>query len=221
MSNGFTKGFTKIDNSMIDTALPSMDGTAIKVYIVLARHTDSSGACWPSQPTIASKAGLQDRAVRYAIKRLSEAGLVLVEPQSGRPTVYRLLTPAPPCRPANEGAAPLCHPPRHDDAGTPAPRCQKPRHHGAAEQDIGTRHKNKTRAHTFAKPSLEEVQVFCRERSNHVDPQRFLDYYESNGWKVGRNAMKDWRAAVRTWERNGFSNGNGEAKKQEPVKYRG
>ena len=38
MSNGFTKGFTKIDNSMIDTALPSMDGTAIKVYIVLAPH---------------------------------------------------------------------------------------------------------------------------------------------------------------------------------------
>jgi hypothetical protein len=38
-----------------------------------------------------------------------------------------------------------------------------------------------------------------------VDPERFFTYYESNGWKVGRNAMKDWRAAVRTWERNSFS----------------
>jgi hypothetical protein len=38
-----------------------------------------------------------------------------------------------------------------------------------------------------------------------VDPERFFAYYESNGWKVGRNAMKDWRAAVRTWERNSFS----------------
>lgn len=54
----------------------------------------------------------------------------------------------------------------------------------------------------FTKPALEEVQAYCRERKNAVDPTRFLDHYESNGWKVGRNAMKDWRAAIRTWERN-------------------
>jgi hypothetical protein len=54
----------------------------------------------------------------------------------------------------------------------------------------------------FQKPSLEEISRYCQERGNSVDPQRFLDYYESNGWKVGKNAMKDWRAAVRTWERN-------------------
>lgn len=61
----------------------------------------------------------------------------------------------------------------------------------------------------FQKPSVEEVADYCRERSNRVDPQRFVDYYTSNGWKVGRNAMKDWKAAVRTWERTGGGAKNG------------
>lgn len=54
----------------------------------------------------------------------------------------------------------------------------------------------------FQKPTLEEVAAYCQERGNDVDPQAWIDYYTSNGWKVGRNCMKDWRAAVRTWERN-------------------
>lgn len=53
----------------------------------------------------------------------------------------------------------------------------------------------------FRKPTLEEVKAYCEERRNSVDPQHFIDYYESNGWRVGRNPMKDWKAAVRTWER--------------------
>jgi hypothetical protein len=60
------------------------------------------------------------------------------------------------------------------------------------------------------KPNLNEVVLYCHERKNQVDPQKWFDYYSSNGWKVGRNSMKDWKAAVRTWERNGNGgNGNG------------
>ena len=53
----------------------------------------------------------------------------------------------------------------------------------------------------FVPPSLEDVQAYCDERNNSVDAQRFIDYYTSNGWKVGKNPMKDWKAAVRNWER--------------------
>ena len=53
----------------------------------------------------------------------------------------------------------------------------------------------------FKPPTFEEVQSYCFERNNNVDPQRFIDYYTSNGWKVGKNSMKDWKAAVRNWER--------------------
>ena len=52
----------------------------------------------------------------------------------------------------------------------------------------------------FKSPTVEEVKAYCVERGNSVDPQRFIDYYEANGWRVGKNPMKDWRAAVRTWE---------------------
>lgn len=57
----------------------------------------------------------------------------------------------------------------------------------------------------FVKPTLEEIKTYCLERKNNVDPEKWLDYYESNGWKVGRNSMKDWRAAVRTWEKSSLS----------------
>lgn len=59
----------------------------------------------------------------------------------------------------------------------------------------------------FTPPTVEEVAAYCRERGNHVDPQRWFDYYTANGWKVGRNAMKDWKACVRTWERQGTQGG--------------
>lgn len=61
-----------------------------------------------------------------------------------------------------------------------------------------TKEKNKI----FQKPTIEEVNAYCQERNNGVDAQKFFDYYTANGWKVGKNSMKDWRAAVRTWERS-------------------
>ena len=60
--------------------------------------------------------------------------------------------------------------------------------------------KSKT-ASRFTPPTLDEIIDYCNERQNGVDPERFFDYYTSNGWKVGKNSMKDWRAAVRTWEK--------------------
>ncbi len=62
----------------------------------------------------------------------------------------------------------------------------------------------RTRTKRFVPPTVADVTEYCQERSNKVDPQRFVDYYAANGWKVGKNPMKDWKAAVRTWERNGF-----------------
>ena len=53
---------------------------------------------------------------------------------------------------------------------------------------------------TFKRPTVEEVAAYCRERNNGVDPQAFCDFYESKGWLVGKTPMKDWKAAVRTWE---------------------
>ena len=53
------------------------------------------------------------------------------------------------------------------------------------------------------KPTLEEVKDYCKERNNNVDAEQFIDYYETNGWVQGKGKpIKDWKACVRTWERN-------------------
>ena len=56
----------------------------------------------------------------------------------------------------------------------------------------------------FIKPTIDEIKTYCSERKNDVDPEKWLSHYESNGWMVGKNKMKDWKAAVRTWEKNDF-----------------
>lgn len=53
----------------------------------------------------------------------------------------------------------------------------------------------------FIKPTLEEVKSYIKENGYHTDPEMFIDFYESKGWKVGNQPMKDWKAAIRTWER--------------------
>ena len=52
----------------------------------------------------------------------------------------------------------------------------------------------------FIIPTPEEVQAYCNERKNHISGQQFCDFYSSKGWKIGKEPMKDWKAAVRTWE---------------------
>ena len=52
----------------------------------------------------------------------------------------------------------------------------------------------------FKKPTFEEVKEYCNERNNDIDAQRFIDFYESKNWMIGKNKMKDWKACVRTWE---------------------
>ena len=52
----------------------------------------------------------------------------------------------------------------------------------------------------FTIPTPEEVQAYCDERKNDISGQQFCDFYSSKGWKIGKEPMKDWKAAVRTWE---------------------
>ena len=78
--------------------------------------------------------------------------------------------------------------------------------------------KKSTRQKKFVPPTVEEVASYCLERKNKVDAAYFVDHYTSNGWKVGKQNMKDWKAAVRTWEKNGY---NQPSKKQDAVEPNG
>lgn len=78
--------------------------------------------------------------------------------------------------------------------------CPKIGHNNKDDIDINTL-SIKERSSRFQKPSVDEVRSYCQERGNDVDPEQFCNFYESKGWFVGKSKMKDWRAAVRTWEK--------------------
>jgi len=82
----------------------------------------------------------------------------------------------------------------------------------AGKERKGKESKEKeSKVNKFIKPSILEIESYCIERNNTIDHAKFFNFYESNGWRVGRNSMKDWKAAIRTWEQSEYNkpvNGN-------------
>lgn len=83
------------------------------------------------------------------------------------------------------------------------------------EKEIDSSASTTTKRKRFEKPSISDIKQYCIERNNNIDASQFFDYYESNGWKVGKNSMKDWKAAVRTWERSEYRKSNSKKNSKE------
>lgn len=83
------------------------------------------------------------------------------------------------------------------------------------EKEIDSSASTTTKRKRFEKPTLSEIEQYCIERNNNINAEQFFDYYESNGWKVGKNSMKDWKAAVRTWERSEYRKPNSKKNSKE------
>lgn len=77
----------------------------------------------------------------------------------------------------------------------------------------------KAKKPAFRPPTVEQVQAYCEERRNGVDAQRFVDFYASKGWMIGKNRMKDWKSAVRTWERPGDGGGGGSPRSSRQIDW--
>lgn len=77
--------------------------------------------------------------------------------------------------------------------------------YGGTDSNLETTRASKN----FIPPSVEEVKAYCEERNNGIDATAFIDFYTAKGWLIGKNKMKDWKAAVRTWERHEHSNNKG------------
>jgi hypothetical protein len=162
-------------------------GTELLVLLALADFADAEGKCWPSLPTIARKSRIDRRQVQRALRQLESSGeIIRLETGNGRfPSKYcvqlegryivtSVTTTAP-------GAVPLSPQGRSHN---------RPNHHRTVNEP------------PKGKPSsLEEVTDFF---DKHLDleheSERFWNFYQSNGWKVGRNPMKDWKAAARGWK---------------------
>ena len=91
----------------------------------------------------------------------------------------------------------------------------EPKEKDKVKDKVKEKDKDKNNIVRFAPPDVEEVAAYCLSRRNSVDAQTFVDFYASKGWMVGKNKMKDWKAAVRTWERNR----TGQTRLEEPAKH--
>jgi DNA-binding transcriptional MerR regulator len=94
-----------------------------------------------------------------------------------------------------------CYQEQNDETNKPLTNNQQ-----ATNKQLTTNKNEKKERMLFIVPSLQEVSAYCQERNNNVDSQKFFNFYESKGWMVGKNKMKDWKAAVRTWEDKSKSN---------------
>lgn len=79
---------------------------------------------------------------------------------------------------------------------------QQNKEQGTKEQ--GTRNLEHGSGRAFRPPTIQEISEYCQSRGNGISAERFFDHYSANGWKVGKAPMKDWKAAVRNWEKNEY-----------------
>jgi hypothetical protein len=75
-----------------------------------------------------------------------------------------------------------------------------PNHNPQSTNEVTNKQQSKRARTAFTQPTLEEVSTYCAARGRGVDPERWMNFYESKGWMVGKTKMRDWQAAVRTWE---------------------
>jgi hypothetical protein len=181
------------------------------VLLAIANHCDRYGRdAWPLQTTIAAEAYVSTREVVRAIQKLDESGELRVE--NGKGEIGRNRYSLPGMEPASirkeasdnlalslsdnlalSEPSQVTNPTILSDKSDIAIRKNRPE---PSNTNINTS--------TFKKPSLEDVACYCLSRQNGLDPEKWFDYYQSNGWRVGRAAMRDWQAAVRTWEKNNY-----------------
>lgn len=161
-----------------------LSGNDLLAYALIYSHSqDGEGAYWGSLSHTADRLNISRRAAVDVLNRLVERGHIkksTADIDGIQRCMYRAVVP---------------------DEATP-PRRRK----NEAQSQPQQQPKKVAR---FVPPTVEEVQAYCAERGNKVDAQRFVDFYTANGWHQGRGKpIKDWRAAVRTWERDDNYNHN-------------
>lgn len=172
-----------------------LSGNGLLIYaLVFGYSQEQDGCCYLSLASIAKRVGCTGETARYTLRNLEDDGFIerfeFIDNGIHR-VAYRTTQKIwdtqkfTPDHPKN-----LDTPPKNFGA------YNKRENKEERKEDIyipGARAR-------FTPPSLEQVAEYCRERNNGIDPHAFIDHYTSNGWRVGNAPMRDWKAAVRTWE---------------------
>jgi hypothetical protein len=196
--------FTIIPNYILNHST----GIAQALYLQLKRLAGEKGVAYPASRYLRKKLGISQPTLRKELNYLLEKGWVkdigykLIDTDGGQQKIksYKIVDL---WKLNNE------HYQRGEKIDTPLERGEKIDTQGvkARGEKIGTKEEPleeepsfKKRGNKFSPPPFDDVKSYCNERKNNVNPQSFIDFYESKGWFVGKNKMKSWQAAVRTWE---------------------
>ncbi len=190
-------------NVRYDKSLPS---SAKLLYGEITALCNQSGFCWAENSYFAGLYDVSDRTIQTWINALVNNGYVyrnFISTEDGRATSKRCLSIV--------------------EMSSDFVGVRKNLRGGYEENFVGGTKKsspiilqdnntsNKTivnnsidpmKLQRFKKPTIPEIRAYCQERNNNVDAETFWNFYESKGWKVGNQSMKDWKACVRTWERS-------------------
>jgi DNA replication protein DnaD len=186
-------GWIKIHRQILDWEWYS-DNNVFRVFmhlILKANHKEkrykgielNCGSVITSRDILSFETGLSVQKIRTALDKLKLTNEITIE-TSSKGTIIQVVNYAKYQLSTNEST----------------------NHKPMNNQQVTTNKNEKKERMLFIVPSLQEVSAYCQERNNNVDSQKFFDFYESKGWMVGKNKMKDWKAAVRTWEDKSKSN---------------
>jgi len=178
------KGFTTIPDWMLSLDLDIYE--VIILAVIYGFSQDGESSFTGSQNYLAWKAKCSRRKVTLALPKLVEMGFVKKEDvsiQGIKLCRYRVCIPFTGYAPDAQGG------------------CECGAHNNLYRENIDNNNNNYKGGSRFQKPTLEEVAEYCRVRNNGIDPEAFYAYYESKGWIVGKSPMKDWKAAIITWEK--------------------
>lgn len=139
--------------------------------------------CYISNEYIAELLGVTDRCARKYLSHLLQLGLIRVVKFDGRKRYVESTI-------SFQAEWNICS--RQDGVSVT---------HTDNNEYINNNSLYKRESSRFQKPSIDEIRQYCSSRNNSVDPEQFYNFYESKGWTIGKSPMKDWRAAVRTWEK--------------------
>lgn len=170
----------------LDDRLNALD----KVILTEIDSLDSSErGCWASNQFIAEFCQCSESKVSKAISKLIELDYLYLQSFDGR---------------TRELKSRLSNYERQSSKKCEAGCDNLPQSNTVSNPDSNPSNNKGTRSR-FVPPTVDEVRAYCIERKNGINAEQFIDYYTARGWMIGKNKMKDWKASVRTWERNGFN----------------
>lgn len=177
------KGYTNIPDWMLSLNLDVYE--TIILAVIYGFSQDGESTFSGSQSYLARKAKCTKRKVAMALPNLVEKGLIIKIDRDVRGLhlcEYKV-------SPAFMGDE--CHSPGGDECHS----------HNNIDIENIDKEREIIKENRFQKPSLDEVREYCDQRNSPIDPEEFYNWYEANGWKVGKNPMKNWHSAIVTWEK--------------------